>query len=282
MLKGSTLKASLLVSGFDELLEMDTIGHKTVPLRIELPGVVIFASFNPKSFRKAQKTYKEFLPLGEQINVSLTGTFNFATRILEAAGIQIMQKKAKEKVESPVAEGAVEGEGDGDASAAPAKISIGEPAADGVAVEQTSSETVTAEGASEESKEEKEAKAEKQQQKSSKNNKNNKFNKFNKFNKNKNHKPKKPAGDPSAAQSEESQSEEASSVSDSIDSNESNDIHVEDSSSSSSSAVSAPEMAVQEVVVVNTPVVPEIAHSSPPVDVPVVATPAVPSATESV
>jgi hypothetical protein len=96
MLKSNSMKVNIVVTGFENLLEIDSIGKKTVPLEIELSNVTLKSGFNAKSFRRSQATYKELMALGDPIAVVVSGNLIYSNRTLDGAGFQIYQKKPKE------------------------------------------------------------------------------------------------------------------------------------------------------------------------------------------
>lgn len=87
-----TLKVTVVISDFDQYLDVDTIGKKTFPVSIEVGGVKLTASLSSRSLRKAQATFKE---CGGEAAVIITGELQLPERIIQAAGIVVQVKVPK-------------------------------------------------------------------------------------------------------------------------------------------------------------------------------------------
>ena len=80
---------------FRAALDVDSVGAKTVPVAIAVDGKTYTAQLNPKSFRKAQATFREAVnPV-----VSISG--NLKGNAVESAGIQVFDKGAKAAAAAP-------------------------------------------------------------------------------------------------------------------------------------------------------------------------------------
>lgn len=78
---------------FRAVLDVDSVGAKSVPVTIAAEGKKYTASLNPKSFRKAQAAFRE----AANPVVSISG--NLKGNAVESAGIQIFDKGAKAAAE---------------------------------------------------------------------------------------------------------------------------------------------------------------------------------------
>lgn len=76
-------------AAFRAVLDVDTVGAKSVPVAIAVDGKKYLAQLNSKSFRKAQVAFKE----AANPTVSISG--NLKGNSIEAAGIQVFDKGAK-------------------------------------------------------------------------------------------------------------------------------------------------------------------------------------------
>ena len=100
------LKATLVVTDFAKHLDIDSSGASSVPVKLQTPSGAVMAALNPKSFRKAQATFKEH---DGNVNVILTGELDLNKLRLESAGIVVQPKSPKadsaagEGVANPVA-----------------------------------------------------------------------------------------------------------------------------------------------------------------------------------
>jgi hypothetical protein len=74
---------------FRKVLDVDSVGAKTVPVSIVAEGRKYTANLNPKSFRKAQAAFRE----ATQPVVTISG--NLKGQVVESAGIQVFDKGAK-------------------------------------------------------------------------------------------------------------------------------------------------------------------------------------------
>jgi len=75
---------------FRAVLDVDSVGAKSVPVAITVDGKKYTAQLNPKSFRKAQAAFKD----ATNPVVSISG--NLKGSAIESAGIQIFDKGAKD------------------------------------------------------------------------------------------------------------------------------------------------------------------------------------------
>jgi hypothetical protein len=74
---------------FRAVLDVDSVGAKSVAVAIEVEGKKYTAQLNPKSFRKAQAAFRE----AANPVVSVSG--NLKGSAIESAGIQIFDKGQK-------------------------------------------------------------------------------------------------------------------------------------------------------------------------------------------
>lgn len=74
---------------FRAVLDLDTIGAKSVPVTIVADGKKYMAQLNSKSFRKAQVAFKE------AVNPTVSISGNLKGNAIEAAGITVFDKGAK-------------------------------------------------------------------------------------------------------------------------------------------------------------------------------------------
>lgn len=95
--RAKTLKMTVVIQDFDQHLELDTIGASSVVFTIIDPtGSKLTAALNPKSFRKAQATFKE---CEGNASVIVTGEFDLSAKKLNSAGLAIQVKVPKPVVE---------------------------------------------------------------------------------------------------------------------------------------------------------------------------------------
>ena len=94
-------KATLVVTDFAKYLDVDSSGASSIPVKLQTPSGVAMAALNPKSFRKAQATFKEH---DGNVNVILTGELDLNKLRLESAGIVVQPKSPK--ADSAAGEGA--------------------------------------------------------------------------------------------------------------------------------------------------------------------------------
>ena len=86
------LKVTVVITDFEQYLDVDTIGKKVFPVSIEVGGVKLTASLNSKSVRKAQATFKE---CGGEAAVVVSGELDFAAKVINSAGIVVQAKTPK-------------------------------------------------------------------------------------------------------------------------------------------------------------------------------------------
>lgn len=87
------IKLTFAVTDFEKHLDVDTIGKSTVPVLFETLGGKLKANLNPKSFRKAQATYREH---EGNVAVVVSGELDLGKQEITGAGImvQVREKKA--------------------------------------------------------------------------------------------------------------------------------------------------------------------------------------------
>lgn len=89
-----SVKATLVVTDFAKHLGIDSSDTSNVPVKLQTPSGAVKAALNPKSFRKAQATFKEH---DGNVNVIVTGELDLGKLTLESAGIVVQPKSPKEK-----------------------------------------------------------------------------------------------------------------------------------------------------------------------------------------
>lgn len=89
-----SVKATLVVTDFAKHLSIDSSDTSNVPVKLQTPSGAVKAALNPKSFRKAQATFKEH---DGNVNVIVTGELDLGKLTLESAGIVVQPKSPKEK-----------------------------------------------------------------------------------------------------------------------------------------------------------------------------------------
>jgi len=105
-MQSRSVKATLVVTDFAKHLGIDSSGASNVPVKLQTPSGAVMAALNPKSFRKAQATFKEH---DGNVNVIVTGELDLGKLKLESAGILVQPKSLKavqtpeERVPAPVA-----------------------------------------------------------------------------------------------------------------------------------------------------------------------------------
>ena len=78
---------------FRAVLDLDSVGAKSVAVAISVEGKKYTAQLNPKSFRKAQAAFREAANPVASVSGNLKGN------VIESAGIQIFDKGAKTAAE---------------------------------------------------------------------------------------------------------------------------------------------------------------------------------------
>ena len=96
-MQARNIKATLVVTDFQEHLHVKSEGVPRVPVLFKTPSGAVRAELNSKSFRKAQKTFTECN--GEAI-VLVSGELNIGDGKLEGAGIAVQAKKKAEDAEA--------------------------------------------------------------------------------------------------------------------------------------------------------------------------------------
>ena len=89
-----------MILDFQDQLEVDAIGVAGVKLKMKTPNGSVDVHINPKSFRKAQSTYKEN---DGNCTVMVTGELDIASLTMEAAGLVVQPRAPK----APAAAGQV-------------------------------------------------------------------------------------------------------------------------------------------------------------------------------
>jgi hypothetical protein len=87
-----SVKATLVVTDFAKHLGIDSSGASNVPVKLQTPSGAVMAALNPKSFRKAQATFKEH---DGNVNVIVNGELDLDKLKLESAGIVVQPKSPK-------------------------------------------------------------------------------------------------------------------------------------------------------------------------------------------
>jgi ProP effector len=92
IMNANSIKVSLVVTDFAQYLDVASIGATAVPITVRSGDSELTAALNPKSFRKAQTTFKA---LDGAAAVVISGELDVAGKTIKSAGIAVQPKATK-------------------------------------------------------------------------------------------------------------------------------------------------------------------------------------------